>query len=484
MTTFEQTFEELPLAGVHDLAAARHAEGWRYVQILAVNTEEGIDLVYSYMKDGHLANFNVSGVKQTDVVPSITDLYLEAFVCENEIHDLFDVAISDIAIDFGGNFYALAQKEPMTIISPEQKAAREKAKKVAAAKAAKEKAAKAAAANAAYVETHPDAAPAPGERLAFSTDTFVVTPHFFPGGNIGRLAVCGTVNDVATSGAKVKYLSVAMVLEEGFPMDDLRRICASMAEAAREAGVRFVTGDTKVVNRGHGDGIYINTSGVGALAEGVNLGGAQIRPGDAVLVSGTLGDHGITIMSCREGLNFSANIESDAAPLNHLIADVLAAAPHTRCFRDPTRGGIASTLNELAEQSANGTYEDGTDRVQLQKEVTQLKNEINRIADSANFNGINLLDGSMAGGASISGKIGTTNVSFSIGSKSQQVDGANDAKVTLSGDGNTDSGKIDARGDQESGLAQNCSRKRGDLSRNFRTDDRSGSGFGRLSQVA
>ena len=163
MTTFEQTFEELPLAGVHDLAAARHAEGWRYVQILAVNTEEGIDLVYSYMKDGHLANFNVSGVKQTDVVPSITDLYLEAFVCENEIHDLFDVAISDIAIDFGGNFYALAQKEPMTIISPEQKAAREKAKKVAAAKAAKEKAAKAAAANAAYVETHPDAAPAPGE---------------------------------------------------------------------------------------------------------------------------------------------------------------------------------------------------------------------------------------------------------------------------------------------------------------------------------
>ncbi len=117
MTTFEQTFEELPLAGVHDLAAARHAEGWRYVQILAVNTEEGIDLVYSYMKDGHLANFNVSGVKQTDVVPSITDLYLEAFVCENEIHDLFDVAISDIAIDFGGMFYQLAEKAPMTVPS-------------------------------------------------------------------------------------------------------------------------------------------------------------------------------------------------------------------------------------------------------------------------------------------------------------------------------------------------------------------------------
>ena len=188
----------------------------------------------------------------------------------------------------------------------------------------------------------------PGERLAYSTDSFVVTPHFFPGGDIGRLAVCGTVNDVATSGARPLYLSCAFILEEGFPMDDLRRICASMAACAKEAGVRIVTGDTKVVNRGHGDGIYINTSGVGALPTGRHLGGAQIRPGDVVLVSGTLGDHGITIMSCREGLNFSADIESDAAPLNHLIADVLAAAPATRCFRDPTRGGLASTLNELA----------------------------------------------------------------------------------------------------------------------------------------
>ena len=191
----------------------------------------------------------------------------------------------------------------------------------------------------------------PGERVAYSTDSFVVTPHFFPGGDIGRLAVCGTVNDVATSGARPLYLSCAFILEEGFPMDDLRRICASMAACAKEAGVRIVTGDTKVVNRGHGDGIYINTSGVGALPAGRHLGGAQIRPGDVVLVSGTLGDHGITIMSCREGLNFSADIESDAAPLNHLIADVLAAAPHTRCFRDPTRGGLASTLNELAAQS-------------------------------------------------------------------------------------------------------------------------------------
>lgn len=194
-------------------------------------------------------------------------------------------------------------------------------------------------------------APAPGERLAFSTDTFVVTPHFFPGGDIGRLAVCGTVNDVATSGAEVKYLSVGMILEEGFPMDDLRRICESIAETAAEAGVRVVTGDTKVVNRGHGDGIYINTAGVGLIPEGRNLSGANCQPGDAILVSGTLGDHGICIMSQRENLSFSANVKTDAAPLNHLISAVLEAAPNTRCFRDPTRGGIASTLNELSSQS-------------------------------------------------------------------------------------------------------------------------------------
>ena len=190
-----------------------------------------------------------------------------------------------------------------------------------------------------------------GEQLAFSSDSFVVFPHFFPGGDIGRLAVCGTVNDVATSGAVPKYLSCAMILEEGFPMDDLKRICASMAEAASEAGVQIVTGDTKVVNRGHGDGIYINTSGVGVVPTGIDLSGSHCKPGDKVLLSGTLGDHGITIMSCREGLNFKADIQSDAAPLNHLIASVLEAAPNTRCFRDPTRGGIASTLNELAAQS-------------------------------------------------------------------------------------------------------------------------------------
>ena len=194
-------------------------------------------------------------------------------------------------------------------------------------------------------------APAQGERLAFSTDSFVVTPHFFPGGDIGRLAVCGTVNDVATSGATPRYLSCGFVLEEGFPIEDLKRICASMAEVAKEAGVHLVTGDTKVVNRGHGDGVFINTSGIGFIPEGVNLSGAFCKPGDKILVTGTMGDHGITIMSCREELSFNADIQTDAAPLNHLIAEVIAAAPDTRCFRDPTRGGLASTLNELAAQS-------------------------------------------------------------------------------------------------------------------------------------
>jgi hydrogenase expression/formation protein HypE len=194
-------------------------------------------------------------------------------------------------------------------------------------------------------------APKPGERLAYSTDSFVVTPHFFPGGDIGKLAVCGTVNDVATSGAVPQYLSCGFVLEEGYPIEDLKRICHTMAETAAEAGVRLVTGDTKVVNRGHGDGVFINTSGIGFVPEGVDLSGAYCKPGDKVLVSGTLGDHGITIMSCREELSFTADVESDAAPLNHLIASVIAAAPGVRCFRDPTRGGLASTLNELASQS-------------------------------------------------------------------------------------------------------------------------------------
>lgn len=189
-----------------------------------------------------------------------------------------------------------------------------------------------------------------GGRVAFSTDTFVVTPHFFPGGDIGHLAVCGTVNDVATSGATPRYLSCGFVLEEGYPLDDLRRVCASMAATAKEAGVEIVTGDTKVVNRGHGDGIYINTAGIGELRDGVDLSASHIKPGDKVLVSGSIGDHGIAIISTREELSFSTRIESDAAPLNHMIAAVLDACPagSVRAFRDPTRGGLASTLNEFA----------------------------------------------------------------------------------------------------------------------------------------
>ena len=193
--------------------------------------------------------------------------------------------------------------------------------------------------------------PLGGERIAMSTDSFVVTPQFFPGGNIGRLAVCGTVNDVATAGARVAYLSCGFVLEEGYPIDKLRQIVRTMSEVAAEAGVKIVTGDTKVVERGHADGVFINTAGVGLVPAGVNLSGSHCQPGDKVLLSGTLGDHGIAIISQREGLTFSTTIESDAAPLNHLIADVLAAAPDTRCFRDPTRGGLASTLNEFSEAS-------------------------------------------------------------------------------------------------------------------------------------
>jgi hydrogenase expression/formation protein HypE len=188
-------------------------------------------------------------------------------------------------------------------------------------------------------------------RVAMSTDTFVVTPHFFPGGDIGRLAICGTVNDVATSGATVRYLSCAFTLEEGYPIENLRRICKTMADTCVEAGVQIVTGDTKVVNRGHGDGVYINTTGLGELPEDSHLSAHNCRPGDRILISGSIGDHGIAIMSQREGLSFGTTVESDAAPLNHLIADVLEAAPAVRCFRDPTRGGLASTLNELADSS-------------------------------------------------------------------------------------------------------------------------------------
>jgi len=194
-------------------------------------------------------------------------------------------------------------------------------------------------------------APPPGSRLAFTTDGHVVRPLFFPGGDIGRLAVCGTVNDLAVMGASPLYLSAAVVLEEGFPTADLARIVASMAAAAHEAGVEIVTGDTKVVERGSADGCFITTAGVGVIPAGVDLSGANARPGDVVLVSGPVGDHGLAILSQREGLRFEVPLESDVAPLNGLVHTLLEAAPAVHALRDPTRGGLATTLNEIARQS-------------------------------------------------------------------------------------------------------------------------------------
>ena len=195
----------------------------------------------------------------------------------------------------------------------------------------------------------------PSGKLAMSTDSFVVQPLFFPGGSIGELAVNGTVNDLAVSGAEPKYLSASFILEEGFPLAQLAAIVESMAQAAATAGVQIVTGDTKVVERGHGDGCYINTAGIGVLREGIQVGPQRAQPGDAILVSGTIGDHGMAIMSVREGLEFESQIRSDCAALNGMIAEVLeTAGTAVHAMRDPTRGGLASTLNEIAQASGGG----------------------------------------------------------------------------------------------------------------------------------
>ena len=195
-----------------------------------------------------------------------------------------------------------------------------------------------------------------GHRLVMATDAHVISPLFFPGGDIGALAVHGTVNDVAMLGATPLYLSASFILEEGFALADLRRIVESMAAASREAGVPIVTGDTKVVERGKGDGVFIGTTGVGAVPTGREIGGALARPGDVVLVSGTIGDHGVAVLSLRESLAFETVIESDTAALHHLVAQLLAAVPEgtVHTLRDPTRGGLATTLNEVAQQSGVG----------------------------------------------------------------------------------------------------------------------------------
>lgn len=192
-----------------------------------------------------------------------------------------------------------------------------------------------------------------GARLAFTTDSFVVTPLFFPGGDIGQLAVNGTVNDLAMSGAKPLFLSAAFIMEEGFAMEDLTRVVASMARAAGRAGVSIVTGDTKVVNRGSADQLFITTSGVGLVPDGVTISASNARPGDVVLVSGSIADHGMSVMSVREGLEFEGSILSDTAPLNSLVADMLRAG-EVHVLRDPTRGGLATSLCEIAATSSMG----------------------------------------------------------------------------------------------------------------------------------
>ncbi|MFH0878189.1 MAG: hydrogenase expression/formation protein HypE, partial [Lentisphaerota bacterium] len=225
----------------------------------------------------------------------------------------------------------------------------------------------------------------PHQQIAFTTDSFVVSPLFFPGGNIGELAVYGTVNDLAMRGAKPLYLSAGFILEEGLPMETLGRIVNSMAAACKTAGVKIATGDTKVVQRGHGDGLYINTSGIGVIPEGVDIAPQNARPGDVVLVSGTMGDHGMAIMSVREGLQFETTIQSDTAPLNRLVEAMLTVGhgspthkknpqgglpcpPAIHCLRDATRGGLAAVLNELAVASQVGIEFDEK-KVPLRPEV-------------------------------------------------------------------------------------------------------------------
>ncbi|GAB4354999.1 MAG: hydrogenase expression/formation protein HypE [Gammaproteobacteria bacterium] len=194
----------------------------------------------------------------------------------------------------------------------------------------------------------------PAGRMVITTDSHVVSPLFFPGGDIGSLSVHGTVNDVAMSGARPLYLTAGFILEEGYPLADLKRIVVAMARAAREAGVPVVAGDTKVVEQGKGDGVFITTTGVGIVPPGVAISGDRARPGDRILVSGFLGDHGVAILSRRENLTFGTSIESDSQPLHDLVAAMVEAVPGIHCLRDPTRGGLATTLNELAHQSGVG----------------------------------------------------------------------------------------------------------------------------------
>ncbi|GAB4573463.1 MAG: hydrogenase expression/formation protein HypE [Anaerolineales bacterium] len=215
------------------------------------------------------------------------------------------------------------------------------------------------------------------QKLSISTDAHVVSPLFFPGGDIGKLAVCGTVNDVAMLGAKPLYLTAGFILEEGLSMDTLKQVIESMRVAAEEAGVQIVAGDTKVVQKGKADGMYITTAGVGIVREDVNVSGANAKPGDVVILSGTIGNHGIAVLGARGELGFQSNLQSDVAPLNHLIAAMLDACPNVHVLRDPTRGGLATTLNEIAVQSNVG--------ILLKEEAIPVHPEVNAACEMLGF---------------------------------------------------------------------------------------------------
>ncbi len=205
-------------------------------------------------------------------------------------------------------------------------------------------------------------------RLAFTTDSFVVSPIFFPGGDIGKISVCGTVNDLSMVGATPLYLSLAFIIEEGFPEEDLNKIVASIKKTSAEANVQVVTGDTKVVTRGGCDKIFVNTAGIGKVPDSLDISASNLKPGDKVILSGSIGDHGIAILSKREGLTFSTELKSDCAPLNKLVADMLGASKEVHAMRDPTRGGLATILNEFAQQSKVG--------IRIEETAIKVKDEV------------------------------------------------------------------------------------------------------------
>lgn len=217
-------------------------------------------------------------------------------------------------------------------------------------------------------------------RLAFTTDSYVVNPVFFPGGDIGKLAVCGTVNDLSMAGAVPLYLSLSFIIEEGLHQEDLIKIVSSVQRAAEEAEVQIVTGDTKVVNRGSADRLFINTAGVGMVPTGVDISGSNAEPGDKVILSGPIGDHGIAVLSQREGLSFSTELQSDCAPLNKLVADMVKVSTLIHCMRDPTRGGLATAINELATQSKVG--------IRIEEEKIPVREEVHGACEMLGFDPI------------------------------------------------------------------------------------------------